>query len=167
MMIAILGIIAILASIIIKNLIFLSIATFFSLLPAFATRKRKILLSSIIVLSFLPVIAAPTNVILLTNTMKLIIRFMGIFYLADFTNKSISKMKLEYMNSPIFYSVYMAMNLLPHLENFLKSSFNQLRLKNKYIFLIPSYLIFLLHYLSNYAENLGWEIEIFLREKNG
>ncbi len=163
-----LGLLLIVISIGSKNISLLSISAILGIIPFLIENKKKFFLSSLIIISLLPPLISPQHrYILLINSLRLILRFQGVFYIFSCLNSSIYKIHLPewILHSSIFTAITLSLNLFPHLSDFITTSFKQLRLRKKFIKLIPGYLSFLLMYLTNYAEDLSWEIEIFIQER--
>ncbi len=154
------GVLLIILSLIHMDINFLSIITGLSLIPLVIKRKGVGL--SIILLSFLPVVVLPTEYkMLLPNSLKLLLRFQGFYMIASWTGNYVSeKLTLPLAKkTPLGYSLLLALNIFPHISQFVKDSFNQMRLRKRWVRFFPGYLSFLLLYLSHYADELGYEIE--------
>ncbi len=163
----ILGSLIIAISIFSRDPIQLGVVTAISTILLLITTPRRFFLTSIFIISLLPVIVSPDNPALLINSLRLILRFEGVYYVAGSISGYLNKVKLPtaVRNSPLYTAITLSLNIFPHLSEFITTSFKQQLLKKNFPKMIPGYISFLLLYLTNYAEELSWEIDIFIMEK--
>ncbi len=161
----IIGTFLIIISILKLNLIKAGGVALLSLILLFPQTKIKKFVSIFVILTLIPPFLAPEKFnLLMLNSLKITIRFSGFFLIILWINKKFSEIDIISFPLPtsITAPVTLALNILPQMNEFFSVSTKQLRKRRGWIRDLPEYVKFLLAYVTNFAEELGKEVEITL-----